>query len=81
LEVEVKKVDAQGRVSLPPDWRHEKLDEKREVTIQREGDSLIIKPKTKSDLTEYFDSIEVDVPPEAFKDPDSLRRALYEVEG
>ena len=81
MEVEVKKVDAQGRVSLPPDWRHEKLDEKREVTIQREGDALIIKPKPKSDLTEYFDSITVDVPPEAFKDPRSLRKALYEVEG
>lgn len=80
MEMETKKVDSQGRISLPPDWRRETLGENKEVTIQREGDNLIIKPKPKPDLTAYFDSITVDVPPEAFEDPHSLRKALLEAQ-
>jgi bifunctional DNA-binding transcriptional regulator/antitoxin component of YhaV-PrlF toxin-antitoxin module len=80
MEVETKKVDAQGRVSLPPDWRRENLEENREVVIQRTGDKLIISAKSKPDLTKHFDSVIVDIPPEAFKDPETLRKALNEAD-
>lgn len=78
MQMETKKVDTQGRVSLPPDWRRETLDKNREVTIQRDGDNLIIKPKPRPNLTAHFDSITADIPPEAFKDPHSLLKTLYE---
>lgn len=78
LEVEVKRVDSQGRVSLPPDWRREMLGKDPEVIIVREGENLVIKPKREPDLTAYFDTITVDVDPEDFKDPHKLTRALRE---
>jgi len=78
MEVEVKRVDSQGRVSLPPGWRREMLSENAEVYILREGDNLILKPKRQPDLTAYFDSITVDIDPENFKDPHRLRKALLE---
>ncbi len=81
MEMETKKVDTQGRVSLPPEWRREALDENREVIIQREGDTLIIKPKPRPNLTAHFDSITVDIPPETFQDPHILRKTLYETRG
>jgi len=76
METETKKVDTQGRVSLPPEWRRETLDKNREVTIQREGDTLIIKPKPRPNLTAHFDTITVDIPPEAFNDPHTLLKTL-----
>jgi bifunctional DNA-binding transcriptional regulator/antitoxin component of YhaV-PrlF toxin-antitoxin module len=78
MEMETKKVDSQGRISLPPEWRRENLGENREVIIQREENNLVIKPKPQPDLTAFFDSITVNIPPEAFKDPHSLRKALIE---
>jgi len=46
------------------------------VTIHREDDELIIKPKHKPDLTDYFDSIVVDVTPKAFNDPHKLTQSF-----
>jgi DNA-binding transcriptional regulator/RsmH inhibitor MraZ len=78
VKVEVKRVDSQGRVSLPPDWRREMLGENAEVYILREGENLVVKPKRQPDLTVYFDSITVDVNPDDFRDPHRLRKALLE---
>ena len=78
MEVEVKRVDSQGRVSLPPEWRREMLGENAEVYILREGENLVLKPKRQPDLTAYFDSITVDIDPEEFRDPHRLRKALLE---
>ena len=78
MEVEIKRVDSQGRVSLPPDWRREVLGENSEVYVLRDGENLVLKPKRRPDLTAHFDSVTVDVDPEAFRDPNRLRRALLE---
>jgi len=78
MEVEVKRVDSQGRVSLPPDWRREVLGENPEVYVLRDGENLVLKPKRRPDLTARFDSVTADVDPEAFRDPHRLRRALLE---
>ena len=75
-KVETRKVDPQGRVSLPPEWLRENLGESSEVVISRDGYKLLIKPKSKSDLTEHFDSVVIDVPPKVFRDPETLRKAL-----
>lgn len=52
--VEVKKVDSQGRVILPADWRGSEMGEYREVYIIKGKGYLKIIPKWKVDLTEYF---------------------------
>ena len=77
-EIEVKRVDSQGRVSLPSDWRRDVLGKGSEVYIVREGENLVVKPKRRPDLTAHFDSITVDVDPEAFVDPHRLKKALLE---
>ncbi len=76
MVVEVKKVDSQGRIALPADWRRDVLSSDKEVIIQREGDLLIIKARKKADLTSLFDSLEVDLPPEVFEDWKTLKNAL-----
>ena len=78
MEVEVKRVDSQGRIALPADWRRDELSDGKEVVIQREGDLLIIKARKKPDLTRLFNSLEVDLPPESFKDWKTLKGALLE---
>jgi len=60
MEVEVKGVDEQGRIILPKIWRDKYLKNKKAI-IQAKGDTIEIKPFTLIDLTEYFDSVEVDV--------------------
>ena len=78
MEVEVKKVDSQGRIALPADWRRDVLSNGKEVVVQREGDLLILRARQKPDLTKLIDSLEIDLPPEAWKDWHTLKRALLE---
>ena len=46
------------------------------VHVFREGESLIVRARRESDLSEYFDSVSVDVDPEAFRDYHKLSKAL-----
>jgi len=78
MEVEVKKVDSQGRIALPADWRREVLNNESEVVVQREGNLLILQARQKPNLIQLFDSLEVDLPPESFKDWKTLKGALLE---
>jgi len=57
---EIKKVDPQGRVVLPKDWREKELKDIDEVIIIEEKGVLKIIPKKKIDLTQFFDSLEFD---------------------
>ncbi|HMF34148.1 MAG TPA: AbrB/MazE/SpoVT family DNA-binding domain-containing protein [Candidatus Lokiarchaeia archaeon] len=57
---EVKRVDSQGRIVLPLDWRETNLEDGNEVIIIKEKGCLKIVPKKKVDLTQYFDAIEFD---------------------
>jgi bifunctional DNA-binding transcriptional regulator/antitoxin component of YhaV-PrlF toxin-antitoxin module len=59
--VEVKKVDAQGRLILPADWREAEIGESRELYVIKRKGYLKLVPKHKVDLTEYFDSVDLGV--------------------
>jgi len=76
MVVEVKKVDAQGRIALPAKWRSKVLKEAEEVYILERGDYLLVKPRKSGDLTKHFDTLEVDVEPEDFIDYNRLKKAL-----
>lgn len=53
--IEIKKIDNQGRIVLPLDWRESDLNDTNEVYIIREKGFLKIVPKHKIDLTQFFD--------------------------
>jgi len=80
LNMEIKKVDSQGRISLPADWRREVLGDSEEVYVFREGNSLILRPRREPDLVQHFDTVTVDVETEAFEDYHKLKRALLKVD-
>lgn len=79
LILEVRKVDSQGRISLPVDWRREVLGDADEVYVFRDGESLVVRARREPDLTMHFDSVPVDMEPEAFMDYYRLKKALLEV--
>ena len=60
MQVEVKSVDNQGRILLPKDWRNRYLKGKKAIVIYK-GDLVEIRPFIKSDLTKFFDKVEVDL--------------------
>jgi DNA-binding transcriptional regulator/RsmH inhibitor MraZ len=61
--VEVKKVDAQGRLILPADWRKSELSENKELYIIKRKGYLKTIPKQHIDLTENFDKLDLGVDP------------------
>ena len=73
---QIKKVDAQGRISLPAGWRARKLRGSDEVVVVERGELLLVKPKGKPDLTKYFDAVEVDVDPKNLTDYSRLKKAI-----
>ncbi len=73
---EIKKVDAQGRVALPAKWRARKLRNTDEVILVERDEVLLLKPRTKPDLTKHFDVADVEIDPRAFSDYSKLKRAI-----
>ena len=59
--VEVKKLDAQGRIILPTDWRETEVGENRELYVIKRKGYLKIVPKRRIDLTECFDKVDLGV--------------------
>lgn len=74
--MEIKKVDPQGRISLPVKWRREVLGDEDEVYVFRDGESLVVRARREPDLTKHFDSVPVDVDPDAFRDYHRLKKTL-----
>ena len=72
----VKKVDAQGRIALPAKWRARQLRNTNEVLVVERGNSLLLKPRTKPDLTKHFDVARVAIDPSGFSDYSELKRAI-----
>lgn len=56
----MKFVDKQGRLVLPKEWR-EKYAGRGVVVLKIEGERIVIEPLELLDLTEFFDSVEVDL--------------------
>lgn len=61
MYVEERNVDHQGRISLPSKWRKKHLSENGKVTITQKGDEIIITPLKPGKISDYFDSVEVDL--------------------
>jgi len=57
--VEIRKVDKQGRLIIPKDWRKSELKDVQEVFILKEKGYLKIIPKKKVDLKKFFDSVDL----------------------
>jgi len=70
-KVEIKSVDAQGRIILPKAWRN-RLKTQR-VMIIDDNDRLEIRPAD-HDLTRFVDAVEVEA--DHFDDYHSLRKGL-----
>jgi len=59
--VEERKVDSQGRISLPADWRKKHLDQEGDIVIVNMGEELIIRAKKSQKFSELFDSVDVEL--------------------
>jgi bifunctional DNA-binding transcriptional regulator/antitoxin component of YhaV-PrlF toxin-antitoxin module len=59
--VEVKKLDSQGRIILPADWRAAEVGETREVYVIKRKGYLKLVPKRRVDLTQCFDKVDLGV--------------------
>ena len=70
-KVEIRPIDAQGRVILPKSWREKQTN--RSVVIVTEDDHLEIR-SIDADLSRFADAIPVDI--EDFEDYHALRRTL-----
>lgn len=77
--VDLKKVDTQGRLILPTDWRKAEIGPSREVFVVKRKGFLKLIPKQSIDLTEDFDSIDLGV--EAIGDWREFERKLTEGKG
>jgi DNA-binding transcriptional regulator/RsmH inhibitor MraZ len=61
MGVEVKRIDSQGRLILPADWRESEVGESRELYIVKRKGYLKIIPRRTVDLTEDFDRVDLGV--------------------
>jgi bifunctional DNA-binding transcriptional regulator/antitoxin component of YhaV-PrlF toxin-antitoxin module len=60
MKTEIRKVDSQGRIVLPYEWRQKELKTNQEVIIIEEEGVLKIIPKKKIELKKFIDSVEFD---------------------
>jgi bifunctional DNA-binding transcriptional regulator/antitoxin component of YhaV-PrlF toxin-antitoxin module len=76
--VELKKLDSQGRIILPADWRETEVDESREVYIIKRKGYLKLVPKRQVDLTECFDKVDLGV--KSIDKWSDFEKEIYEAE-
>jgi len=77
VEVQVKEVDPQGRISIPIEWR--KNWKSRKLVLVRRGDRIEVVPVEPTLPSNLFDSIRISEKVD-FADPHSLKRALFELQ-
>jgi len=75
-EIVVKEIDAQGRVTIPMQWR-KKWKSSKLVLIMRE-DRIEVTPIEPTPPSDLFDSVGISGDVD-FTDPHSLRKALLEL--
>lgn len=75
--VEVRRVDSQGRLILPVDWRESEVGDGRELYVVKRKGYLKIIPKRRVNLTENFDRVDLGV--EAIESWKEFERRVYEV--
>jgi bifunctional DNA-binding transcriptional regulator/antitoxin component of YhaV-PrlF toxin-antitoxin module len=59
--VEIRKVDSQGRLILPSDWRAKELPESGEVYIVKQKGYLKVIPRRAVDLQKFFDKADLGI--------------------
>lgn len=74
--VEVKKVDSQGRIILPADWREAEVGDSRELYVIKRKGYLKLVPKHRVDLTACFDKVDLGV--ESIGSWKEFEKKLYE---
>jgi bifunctional DNA-binding transcriptional regulator/antitoxin component of YhaV-PrlF toxin-antitoxin module len=77
--VEVKKMDSQGRLILPADWRESELGESKEIFVIKRKGYLKLVPKRQVDLTECFDQVDLGV--ESIGSWTQFEKRIYEASG
>lgn len=77
IGVEIKKVDSQGRLILPAEWREAEIGKNRELYIIKRKGYLKIVPKRNIDLTENFDKVDLGV--DSIGDWNEFQKKFYEV--
>ena len=73
---QIRKVDREGRISLPAGWRATKLRGSDEVVVVERGELLLVQAKGKPDLTRHFDAVEVDIDPTNLTDYSRLKKTI-----
>jgi bifunctional DNA-binding transcriptional regulator/antitoxin component of YhaV-PrlF toxin-antitoxin module len=76
VEVAVRELDSQGRVSIPKKWRRDWKS--RRMTLIRHNDRIELVPTQPVLPSELFDSIEISGDVD-FTDPHSLKKAFSEL--
>lgn len=71
----VKKIDRQGRVSIPVEWRRDWKSDK--VIMRKRGEAIELTPVKPIPPSSLFDSIIISEKVD-FPDPHSLKEALLE---
>ncbi len=74
--VEIRRVDPQGRLILPRDWRKATLSKTREVYIITRKNYLKVIPKRKANIIELFDKVDLGI--DAIEDWEKFERKLAE---
>ncbi len=59
--VEIRRVDSQGRLVLPRDWRMATLSKTKEVYIITHENYLRVIPKRKANIIELFDKVDLSI--------------------
>jgi len=77
VEVQVKEVDPQGRISIPIEWR--KDWKSRKLVLIRRRDRIEVVPVEPTLPSSLFDSIRISENVD-FTDPHSLKKALSELQ-
>lgn len=77
VEVAVKKVDPQGRISIPIEWRSGWKSGR--VVLIRRGNKIEVTPVEPMPPSSLFDSIRISENVD-FSDPHSLKKALLELQ-
>jgi bifunctional DNA-binding transcriptional regulator/antitoxin component of YhaV-PrlF toxin-antitoxin module len=76
IGVEVKKVDSQGRLILPADWREAEIGESRELYVIKRKGYLKLVPKRRVDLTGFFDKVDLGV--DSIGNWESFEKRIFE---
>ncbi len=76
MEIEIKKIDEQGRIIIPADWRKRKIGEEKRVLVLKEKDCLKIIPLKKIDLTKFFDKVDFGI---NIDDWEKFEKKIYKI--